>query len=425
MLTRRIRITLAILVTCFCTCQMLPSHAQQTLFKEGVLDAREWGFSKRLPLRGEWILVENKVLDPGASGLKNGRPVSFPSLWNDMRAGGRGTGCATYSLSVIVPTDVSSWVFEIPPLNNSYNLWVNGKLISSAGYVSDRSEESRPQWIYQLAEYSGNADTLKLVLQIANYHHYKGGATRPIYLGTSEPIEAHFHWALGSSIGESIVLFLTGIFFLTYFRSGRKKVVLYFALLCLTWSVRAMFSNIYPLAWLLPGIDWEWSVKVEYLSLYFTVVWAALFFHTLFEDISNAVVTYLAVGVNGFFIIFTLLTPAIIYTRWISIYLAVAALVILYGVTMVVRALIIEKDGSWFLMGSIWTGILLFAYDIAAYHISFSYNLVVMNLGYMLIFALTTVGLLYHLGVFRTKDLPRDYLTMKDMYRTDSNQPTI
>jgi hypothetical protein len=138
----------------------------------------------------------------------------------------------------------------------------------------------------------------------------------------------------------------------------------------------------------------------------------------LFNDISNAVLTYLAVAINGFFITFTLLTPAIIYTRWISIYLAVAVFVILYGVTMIVRALIIEKDGSWFLMGSIWTGIVLFAYDIAAYHISFSYNLALMNIGYILIFALTMVGLLYHIGVLRNRNVRGDYLRMEDMYKS-------
>lgn len=419
MITCRMWIALAGLVTLFCTCQIMTSHAQRLpLYASGVLDAREWDFSNRLPLKGEWVFMENKILGPEALGRRDGGKILFPSLWNDMRAGGRGTGCATYWLTVIVPRDIREWTFEIPPINNSYNLWVNGNLIASAGVVGERAEDSRPQWIYKLSEYSGNADTLKLVLQVANYHHFKGGTSRVIYLGTRDPIEAHFYWAIGSSIAESVILFLSGLFFIFFYRRHRKKVVLYFAMLCLTWSIRAIFSNVYPLALMFPDINWEWSVKVEYITLYLTVVWAVLFFHMLFNDISNAVLTYLAVAVNGFFIMFTLLTPAIIYTRWISIYLAVAVFVILYGVTMVVRALIIEKDGSWFLMGSIWTGIVLFAYDIAAYHISFSYNLALMNIGYILIFALTMVGLLYHIGVLKTRNARGDYLRMEDMYKS-------
>ena len=395
----------------------LKADAQTPAGKAGIVDARRWDFSKRLPLKTEWMFVENKLLEPNAISATESRPVLFPSLWNDMRSGGRGTGCATYWLSIVVPPGIKEWTFEIPPLNNSYNLWVNGRLIASGGVVSDNADTSIPQWIYQVAEYAAKTDTLNLLLQISNYHHYKGGASRAIHLGTADPVRAHFNWAIGSSIGESIILFVSGLVFLFYYyRRNRKHVVLYFALLCLTWSIRAVFSNVYPLAWLVPDIDWEWSVKIEYISLYLMVAWAALFFHELFSDISHAVLTYLAVVINGFFTIFTLLTPAIIYTRWISIYLAVAVFVILYGVTMIVRALIFEKDGSWFLMASIWIGIVLFAYDIAAYHISFPYNLALMNLGYILIFALTTVGMLYHIGVFKTKSLHGDSMTMQDMY---------
>ena len=42
-------------------------------------------------------------------------------------------------------------------------------------------------------------------------------------------------------------------------------------------------------------------------------------------------VSYLPIVLNIIFVLFTLLTPAIVYSRWISIYLGVAALVILYG----------------------------------------------------------------------------------------------
>lgn len=417
MLTRRMWITLTSLVW-LCACGPMASDAQTGSFRSSseVLDARGWDFSDRIPLRGNWTFIENRLIDPALAGTQDGRAIFFPSLWNDIRPGGRGTGCATYSLTVLVPAGITNWSFEIPPLYNSYNLWVNGTLIASAGVADKTSEKTVPQWIYQLAEYETHTDTLKLVLQIANYHHHKGGAVNPIYLGAPDPVKAHFNWAIGSSVVEAALLFSGGLFFIFFYRRNRKKVILYFAMLCITWSIRAIFSNLYPLVLVFPGMNWEWVVKIEYITLYLTVIWAALFFDALFQDISNPVFTYLPVAVNLFFILFTLLTPAIIYTRWISIYLAVAVLVIMYGVTMVVRALIIEKDGSWFLMGSIWTGIVLFSYDLAAYYISFSYNIVLINIGYVLIFVLTTIGLLYHLGIFRNKNVQRDFLTMKDMY---------
>lgn len=392
--------------------------AQAAISKDhNIIDAREWDFSRRLPLSGRWIFVENKILAPELISQHAAKIISFPSLWNDVRPGGRGTGCATYALTVLVPGGVDKWSFEIPPLYNSYNLLVNNKLVAFAGVVGEQAEQTKPQWISQVAEYSGLTDTLNIVLQVANYHHYKGGATTPIYLGFPDSIESHFNWSMGSSVAEGIFLFLGGSAFMFFYNHHKRKVILYFSLLCLTCSVRAFFSNMYPHALIFPAMNWEWVVRVEYITLYLAVIWAALFFNELFSEISNPVFTYLPVAVNIFFIVFTLLTPAIIYTRWITIYLSVAVLVILYGVTMVVRALIIEKVGSGFLMASIWTGTLLFAYDIAAYHISVSYNLVLMNTGYVLIFVLTTIGLLYHLGIFRNKNERHDVLTMEDLYQ--------
>ena len=70
-------------------------------------------------------------------------------------------------------------------------------------------------------------------------------------------------------------------------------------------------------------------------------------------------VSYLPIVLNIIFVIFTLLTPAIVFSRWISIYLGVAALVILYAVVLIIRALITDREGSWFLMSTIWIGVLL------------------------------------------------------------------
>ena len=69
-------------------------------------------------------------------------------------------------------------------------------------------------------------------------------------------------------------------------------------------------------------------MKIEYITLYLTVIWAALFFRSLFKETGNMLVSYLPIVLNIIFVLFTLITPAIVFSRWISIYLGVAALVI-------------------------------------------------------------------------------------------------
>ena len=405
------------------TCLSLAVEGQEKVIR-GVetLDARQCDFSTRLPLKGNWSFIENNIDSPQTISGDDLTVRVFPSLWNDHRPDGKGIGYATYVLDVLIPDSIRALALEIPQLYSSYKLWVDGRLITYAGIPDVRAENSVPQWVYQVVPFSSTRDTIQIVLQLANFHHHKGGAMNPIYLGTENVINKHFNWSIGSNVFEAAILFLEGIIFLFVYKRKDKKVILYFALLCLTWSVRSIFSNLYPLILVFPDFSWQWMVKIEYITLYLMVVWAALFFNTIFKDISNIIFTYLPIMINLFFVAFTLFTPAIIFTRWVSIYLGVAALVILYGVILIVRALLIDKDGSWFLMASIWVGVILFGYDIAAYQISFSYNVVFLNIGYVVIFMLTTVALLYHLGILKSNTNEKNVLTLDDIYNPNKNR---
>jgi hypothetical protein len=386
------------------------------------LDARQWDFSKRFPLKGNWSFIENNIDSPHTISENDLTVRFFPSLWNDYRSDRKGTGYATYVLNVLLPDSITAYAFEIPQLYSCYKLWVNGNLITSTGIPGVKQETTVPKWFYQKAPFSSTRDTLQIVLQLANFHHHKGGSMNPIYLGTKDVINKHFNWSIGSNVFEAVILLLEGMIFLYIYKRKGKKVILYFALLCLTWSVRSIFSNLYPLILVFPDFSWQWMVKIEYISLYLMVIWAALFFNAIFKDISNVIFTYLPIIINLFFVVFTLFTPAIIFTRWVSIYLGVAALVILYGVILIVRALLIDRGGSWFLMASIWVGVLLFGYDIAAYQVSFSYNVVFLNIGYVVIFMLTTVALLYHLGILKSNAIENNVLTLNDVYNPNKNR---
>jgi hypothetical protein len=398
----------------------LQARAQPTIRKRvESLDARHWDFSKRLPLRGNWSFVENEIISPENIDQATLSIQFFPSLWNDYRLDGKGIGSATYILNVLVPDSITNWSLEIPPPFNAYAIWINGNLVASAGAVGVRKETTEPKWIYQVAPFQVASDTLQVVLQLANFHHHKGGATNPIYLGPSSVMTKHFAWSIGSNVFEVGFLFLEGVLFLFLYHHKKRKVILYFALLCLTWSIRSAFSNQYPVMLVFPEFSWSWLVKIEYITIYLTVIWAALFFNSLLEDISNVIFTYLPVGINVFFVAFTLLTPAITYTRWVTVYLGVASMVILYAVILIIRALIIDRNGSWFLMSSIWIGVLLFGYDIAAYQGSLSYNAFLMNLGYVMIFLFTTVALMYHLNIFKGRVVEKSVMTMDDIHQSN------
>src|SRR5688572_29376989 len=141
---RRITLASTILLLTFV------AQAQSKLQHIEILDARQWDFSKRLPLNGNWSFIE-KIVAPGEIGREELTTTVFPSLWNDKRASGKGLGCATYTVHVVVPDTVTQMALEIPQMYSSYNIWVDGNLIGSAGTIACLKEKEVPKWVYQKA----------------------------------------------------------------------------------------------------------------------------------------------------------------------------------------------------------------------------------------------------------------------------------
>ena len=400
------------------------SYAQNGSYQteSGMIDGRTWDFTnKKFPLSGYWAFYENKLLDPDSLTNKESVQQYFPKLFNEFR--GNGQGCATYALTLIVPDSIRNFYFEIPQLYNSYTFWINGKEVARCGKAGETKETTTPQWRFRTISYDASNDTLHLVLQIANFHHYKGGAKDPIYIGTPERINHHSSWAFGTNIAEVIFLFLeAAVFVVLYLQERSKKVVLFFACLCLTWSVRAAFSNLYPITSFYPDFNWNILVKIEYITLFSAMVWSVFFINHLFRNITNQIVTYVLVGINIFFIVFTLLTDPLIFTRWISVYLAVAGITVAYCAVIVIKALVYGQTGAWFLMISLLCAGFVFGYDIIAYGSAAGYNLVFLHIGYIAIFMSVTIALLLHLGIVESKYSNTEILTYNDMFHPDEKK---
>jgi hypothetical protein len=409
------RIALVLLCICFAKDCISQSDIRA---ESGVLDARHWNFQKRLPLTGYWTFHEGELLLPEQIDSVRGTSHFFPAIWKDDSENKQRTEYGTYSLKILLPDSILNMGLEIPQMYNSYTCWVNGIKVASAGAVGKTEDEAKPKWFHQTVTFSTHAkDTLVVVLHISNFHHHKGGSKDPIQLGSAEGISKHLSRAVATNVIEAIILFLAGSAFLMVYIFRKKKVILFFSLLSLTWAVRCVFSNLYPVVVFYPDINWQFLVKTEYLTLYLAVIWAMLFLHHLLDKLSNPLITYTIVALNSLFVIYTLFAPVIIFSQWLSLYLAVAGIVIVYGGYLIIRALLAEYIGSWLLTGSILTGVIIFGYDMLAYNTTFGYNYIFLSTGYLVIFLLTAIALLFHLGILKSQLKRTDVLTYDDFFK--------
>lgn len=384
----------------------------------GVIDATTFDFgNNRLNLSGTWIWYDNQLLAPNDLKYSDGLPTEFPGTWNERRTNGSGDGFATYALTVIKSPVSEELALEIPHMYSSYILFVNGKEITRNGTPGKNKETTIPQWRPHVIPLVAQGDTIRLVLQIANFNHYKGGLKEPILMSSASVLsQKEFLSMSGKAVAVGLLLLVAIGFVLVYFRSGRKKVVIYFSLLCVTWVIRSLFSNDYIITKFYPDFDWNTMVRIEYITLYLTMIWAILFLCRLFQNEGNQVVKYILVAFNSGFVVYTLLTPPADFTMLLPLYLATAGVLLVYGVGIVLVALINERRGATFLTVSVMLGLAIYSYDIFTYEGWFSYNSVLFSAGYLVIFIMMGGALLLHLDIIKGGSTTTTMLTYKDLY---------
>lgn len=410
MTARSFFLVFAFFITISCFSQSSP--------KPGVIDATGFDFTKgRLNLSGSWIWYDNKLLLPSQIADADGVPVQFPGTWNDRRTNESGQGYATYELKVILPHGSQQLALDMPHAYSSYTLFANGKEVASNGTPGKNFETTVPQWRPQAVPLNLKSDTLQIVLQVANFNHYKGGVKEPIMLA-SESIftQKQFLSTAGKSAAVALLFILALVFLVIFLRTGRKIIVIYFSLLCITWAVRSVFSNDYLITQLYPDIDWNMMVRVEYITLYLTMIWAILFICRLFKAEGNRVMKYLLVVFNCGFVIYTLITQPVEFTRLLPLYLIIAGVLLVYGAGVVLVALINERRGATYLTVSVLLGLAIFSYDIFTYEGWFSYNSMLFSAGYLAIFLLMGGALLLHLDIVKGTSGATTTLTYEDLY---------
>jgi 7TM diverse intracellular signalling len=362
---------------------------------EGILDIRAHNFKESpVSMNGQWRYYADQQLEHYENPVTF-TLVDFPHRWSDDSS----QGVATYKLSVLVSADQKSLAVDIPQLYCAYNLWVNGVLVAKNGEVSSSRRTTQPQWLPQVVSFPVTKDTLQFTLQIANFHHAIGGIKNPIRLGLSEELLGQQSSAyLVNMILLGVLTFLGVFFVLVYAFVKREKAALYFALLCLTWGLRSIFSEQYLAIHWMPWFDWELSLKIEYITLYFTMALAIQFVSKLYILDTNQLIKKILLYPNYLFVFLTMATPAVVYTNLLNIYLMLAGAVLLYIVIIILRAMLFERYGAWFSVSGILALAVAFSYNYLSYQGVFKFSPFTFYTLYLCCFFLLALALAYQLS---------------------------
>ena len=329
----------------------LSSIAQEA--ERGYIDIRSnLENAKTTTLDGVWEFYWNQLLESGQFSEKNPEYVYFPSLWSSLgdsiSNNGSSIGYATYRLRVKLDPE-KKYAIYTPAVYNSYKFFINGTLISQNGEVGTDKESTRPFWSQITVPIDGTIlkDTNEFVIQVANFHHRRGGPVDQIVIGDQEEfLQSRSILAVLDTLLTG-ALIMGGLFFLGLYIFGRQqKSVLYFSVFCIVFSYYVIGSGNYVLHSLLPWLPWNITTRIEFATVYLISILLVKFTEYIYPDETPSKLVNAIVIVSYIYIAFAIFLPVPIFTMLHLYYLAVVLCILVFGYYVYIMAAIHKRVGS-------------------------------------------------------------------------------
>ncbi|WP_232275499.1 sensor histidine kinase [Paenibacillus sp. 481] len=344
--------------------------------QNGVLDLRGWNFSQQgpVPLNGKWEFAWRELNGPNAvsNPLKQTLYAQVPLSWNRMKLFGSplsGRGYATYRLKVITSARDSMYGIWVPNISSSYAMWINGKLSLREGDVSYTEERTRPSMKQRIAFIPSRDNETEIVLQVANFHHFRGGIWQSLKFGQFEQISRKNK---SETIRDTLFfscLIMVGLYHGGLFVMRRKDwFTLLFGLLCISMAIRILTTGEVLLNHWFPSSSWTFALRLEYCTTIVAAMAGCGYFRSLFrEDAPTRPFTVL-MWCGAAFLLFTIYAPTVVFSAGLIVYQAYLMAAILYGLFVNIMAVRQQRLGAVVSLVGFTVLAVLIINDIVYYH---------------------------------------------------------
>lgn len=327
--------------------------------EKGILDLTGVHVSENpLKLAGEWEFYWQELLSPEDIQIRSTREgihnrwISIPNSWLGYRLDDQrlnGTGYATFRVVIELSEQDRNerLALRLPTIFHAYKLWVNGELLAEVGVVGRDKCRVTPNLATKLVFIQPGNDRLELVMQVANFHHMRGGITKYIELGGSDVLTVRTNLNIAAEMFITASLLVIGVYHLLLFILRRKdRAPLYFGLFTLLFGIRSLLVGELLLTQLWPTFPWELQFKIEYL-----ILCSSGYIITMYSDciFPNYVSRWFRRGtriVTSAFCIVVVVTPAIIYTKMLPMIGVMVVLHMVYLMVGLVQAALRRMEGA-------------------------------------------------------------------------------
>ncbi len=306
---------------------------------KGTLDLRELKNSDHflINLNGEWEFYWKKQLRPFDFSTGNIKPDYYgkvPSYWTDYPAKSFKTekfGYATYCLTILLPKDFNSpLAIDLPVFDSAYDIYINGKYYGGNGVPGKSADETKPEYRRNFFRINQVSDSLRIIINVSNYHHRRGGFWLPAKLGTFSETQKNLasSWAAEWSVMSLLVGF--SIFFmLFYILNPSEKLLGAFSLATMGLAMRPLFTTHFLVNNLF-NMNWTWIIRFEYLMLFLVIIGWSWFVLNLYTSKFARILAWIITILFSIASLLTLFLPVRIFSYSTLAYYPFMILLILY-----------------------------------------------------------------------------------------------
>jgi len=328
----------------------------------GTLDLHGWNIDRDGPLSlsGEWYFYWDRFLTYReiVNGSRIPDVIAAPGVWNGYRLQGKnlpGFGYATYRLKVVNAPKGMPLSMRIPTFSTAYELYIDDLIISSNGKVGTSREQYWPEYQPRVVEFTPAETSFELIIHVANFAYARGGMWYTINMGTPEQIRKMDRVILYKDLLLSGALSVMALYYLSIFLLRREdRSSLFLVLMCVMFVCRTLVYGEYLIKSLIPFISFNAIVAIDYITLCWFSVFAALLIGELFPEETSRKMLKAATAYGAAMTLLFLATPVSFYTR-LSYIIEVTAVVIgLYAIVCVSSAFVKgRKDSLLVLLGTL------------------------------------------------------------------------
>jgi signal transduction histidine kinase len=318
----RLRTIFLSIILLFFALEFNAGGAEQKAIK-GILDLR--GIENPdhfiIRLNGQWEFYWKRMLRPNDFKAGNIKPDYYgnvPSYWTDYPTDSVKTekfGYATYRLTVLFSKGFNKpLAIDLPVFDSSYDIYLNGKYYGGNGTPGKSADETKPEYRRNFFRFNIETDSVKIIINVANYSLRRGGFWLPVKLGTFSEVQKQL--ANGWAAEWSVISLLLGfsLFFLFFFIiSPKEKIMLFFSMTTIGLALRPLFTSHYLIHNLF-DMDWIWIIRCEYLGLFVILTGLVWYVMNLYPSKFFSIIAWVITVLFALAFIMTLFLPVGIFS---------------------------------------------------------------------------------------------------------------